>query len=118
MFSKEGFSSKIIFSDEAHFYLNGHVNKQNCRIQGTEYPYMIHEKCHSMPKRSLFGAAYGLAESLDYFSRKMNVKRPLQCHNGADSIRILHFSNISCHVYTFYGVFKARQNDLNNNTLL
>ena len=29
---------KIIFSDEAHFDLGGYVNKQNCRIWGTENP--------------------------------------------------------------------------------
>lgn len=28
----------IIFSDEAHFYLNGVVNKQNCRIWAMENP--------------------------------------------------------------------------------
>ena len=27
---------KIIFSDEAHFDIGGYVNKQNCRIWGTE----------------------------------------------------------------------------------
>ena len=29
-------AKKIIFSDEAHFDLCGYVNKQNCRIWGTE----------------------------------------------------------------------------------
>ena len=29
---------KIIFSAEAHFDLGGYVNKQNCRIWGTENP--------------------------------------------------------------------------------
>ncbi|GFW46371.1 phosphatase and actin regulator 2 [Trichonephila clavipes] len=29
------FHKRILFSDEAHFWLNGYVNKQNCRI-GTE----------------------------------------------------------------------------------
>ena len=28
---------KITLSDEAHFDLVGYVNKQNCRISGTEY---------------------------------------------------------------------------------
>ena len=31
-------AKKIIFSDEAHFDLGGYVNKQNCRIWGTENP--------------------------------------------------------------------------------
>ena len=35
---------KIIFSDEAHFDLGGYVNKQNCRIQGTENPHAYIEK--------------------------------------------------------------------------
>lgn len=35
------FHNKIIFSDEAHFHLNGFVNKQNSRIWGDENPYVI-----------------------------------------------------------------------------
>ena len=31
----------IIFSDEAHFDLGGYINKQNCRIWGTENPHTI-----------------------------------------------------------------------------
>ncbi|GFU30637.1 hypothetical protein TNCV_1022411 [Trichonephila clavipes] len=27
------FISEFLFSDEAHFWLNGYVNKQNCRIE-------------------------------------------------------------------------------------
>lgn len=38
------FPKKIIFSDEAHFHLDGYVNKQNCRIWGTENPRVIVEK--------------------------------------------------------------------------
>ena len=38
------FSQKIIFSDEAHFEIGGHVNKQNCRIWCEENPRIIHEK--------------------------------------------------------------------------
>ena len=41
------FGKKIIFSDEAHIDLGGYVNKQNCRIWGTEYM----EK-PTQPKRS------------------------------------------------------------------
>ena len=38
------FHRKIIMSEEAHFYLEGYVNKQNCRIWGSESPKMIIEK--------------------------------------------------------------------------
>jgi hypothetical protein len=38
------FSKKIIFSDEAHFQLDGYVNTQNCRIWGAENPRVIHEE--------------------------------------------------------------------------
>ena len=31
---------KVIFSDEAYFDLNGYVNKQNCRVWGTENPHV------------------------------------------------------------------------------
>lgn len=38
------FFTKIIFSDEAHFLLNGFVNKQNCRIWASENPRVIVEQ--------------------------------------------------------------------------
>ena len=41
---------KIIFSDEAHGYLGGYVNKQNCQIWGTENPHVYIEK-PTHPKR-------------------------------------------------------------------
>ena len=41
---------KIIFSDEAHFDVGGYVNKQNCRIWGTENPHAYLEK-PTHPKR-------------------------------------------------------------------
>lgn len=38
------FNKKILFSDEAHFWLNGYVNKQNCRIWIAEQPEATIEK--------------------------------------------------------------------------
>ena len=35
------FHRKIIMGDEAHFHLGGYVNKQNCRIWGSENPKII-----------------------------------------------------------------------------
>ncbi|CAK9834549.1 hypothetical protein ANTRET_LOCUS11064 [Anthophora retusa] len=37
------FGEKVIFSDEAHFWLNGFVNKQNCRIWGESNPQQYQE---------------------------------------------------------------------------
>ena len=35
---------KNFFSDEAHFHLGGYINKQNCRIWGTENTHAFIEK--------------------------------------------------------------------------
>ena len=44
------FGKKIILSDEAHFDLGGYVNKQHCRIRGSENPHEYVEK-PTHPKR-------------------------------------------------------------------
>lgn len=54
-----GISNKIIFRDEAHFHLDGVVNRQNCRIWGAENSRVIVKK-QMHPQR---GADFGL-ESL------------------------------------------------------
>ncbi|GFU99659.1 putative transposase [Trichonephila clavipes] len=37
------FSKRILFSDEAHFWWNGYVNKQNCRIWSEANPQVYVE---------------------------------------------------------------------------
>ncbi|GFU74047.1 hypothetical protein TNCV_1641721 [Trichonephila clavipes] len=37
------FHKRILFSDEAHFWLNGYVNKQNCRIRSEANPQVYVE---------------------------------------------------------------------------
>ncbi|GFT15015.1 glutamate receptor, ionotropic kainate 3 [Trichonephila clavipes] len=37
------FHKRILFSDEAHFWLNGYVNKQNCRILSEANPQVYVE---------------------------------------------------------------------------
>ena len=54
-----GFEKMIfIFSDGAHFDLGGYVNKQNCRIWGTENPHAYIKK-PTQPNESLFGVDFG-----------------------------------------------------------
>ncbi|GFW28953.1 uncharacterized protein TNCV_202761 [Trichonephila clavipes] len=38
------FHKRILFSDEAHFWLNGYVNKQNCRIWSEANPQMFGDR--------------------------------------------------------------------------
>ena len=44
-----GYLNRIVFSDECKFSLSGVVNKQNCRIWGTERPNEVYETLHNSP---------------------------------------------------------------------
>ena len=48
--------NKIVFSDEAHFWLNGYVNKQNYRFWGTENPNISISKSLHPEKVTLWAA--------------------------------------------------------------
>ncbi|GFV18571.1 putative DD41D transposase [Trichonephila clavipes] len=55
------FHKRILFSDEAPFWLNGYVNKQNCRIWSEANPQVYVET--PLHPEKLFGVLYGLVES-------------------------------------------------------
>ncbi|GFS93887.1 uncharacterized protein TNCV_5053421 [Trichonephila clavipes] len=55
------FHKRILFSDEAHFWLNGYVSKQNCRICSEANPQVYVET--PLHPEKLTGALYGLVES-------------------------------------------------------
>ncbi|XP_045504404.1 uncharacterized protein LOC123701036 [Colias croceus] len=40
----------IFFSDEAHFHLDGYVNRQNCRFWGNTNPGLLHQRPLHSPK--------------------------------------------------------------------
>lgn len=42
--AEQNFMQKLITSDEAHFHLYGHTNKQNCRFWAKENPRILNEK--------------------------------------------------------------------------
>lgn len=50
------FSSRLVFSDEATFHLNGKVNKHNVRIWASEPPHAVVEHERDSPKCNVFCA--------------------------------------------------------------
>ena len=64
-------------SDEAHFDLDGYVNKQNCSIWGTENPHAYIDK-PSHPKRAIVWCGFWSRGIIDYFSSKISNERPLK----------------------------------------
>jgi len=48
--------NNIFFSDEAHFHLNGHVNRQNCRYWSDTNPKLKHQKPLHSPKVTVWAA--------------------------------------------------------------
>ncbi|GFT67193.1 uncharacterized protein TNCV_783451 [Trichonephila clavipes] len=70
------FHKRILFSDEAHFWLNGYVNKQNCRIWSEANPQVYVET--PLHPEKLFRALYGLVESLVRTSSKTMKATTLQ----------------------------------------
>ncbi|GFX15631.1 hypothetical protein TNCV_2131181 [Trichonephila clavipes] len=47
------FHKRILFSDEAHFWLNGYVNKQNCRIWSEANP-QVYVETPLLPEKLTF----------------------------------------------------------------
>jgi len=71
------FAKQIIFSNEAHFWMNGYVNKQNYRIWNDTNPRKIHQ-LQMHPENS---ADFGLAES----SVHTSFKRSGHCSSTASA---------------------------------
>lgn len=72
----------ILITDEAHFYLNGDVNKQNLRYWCDENPRIIHEKPLQSPKVTAWMgvAAWGVV-GLYFFDVTVNGERYQQLLN-------------------------------------
>ncbi|GFV33039.1 hypothetical protein TNCV_3364911 [Trichonephila clavipes] len=52
------FHKRILFSDEAHFWLNGYVNKQNCRIRVKLIHECMSKHCYIQKKLSVWCALW------------------------------------------------------------
>ncbi|GFT26204.1 DUF4817 domain-containing protein [Trichonephila clavipes] len=78
------FHKRILFSHEAHFGLNGYVNKQNCRIWNEANPQAyVETPLHS--EKLTFGALYGLVESLELWFQQDGAT----CHTARATIDLL-----------------------------
>ncbi|GFY30572.1 transposable element Tc3 transposase [Trichonephila clavipes] len=70
------FHKRILFSDEAHFWLNGYVNKQNCRIWSEANPQVYVETPLHPEKLTVWRALCGLVESFFKNDEGHNVTVP------------------------------------------
>ncbi|GFV41900.1 uncharacterized protein TNCV_4140071 [Trichonephila clavipes] len=78
------FKKRILFSDEAHFWLNGYVNKQNYRIWSEANP-QVYVETPLQPEKLTFGALYGLVESLELWLQQDGAT----CHTVHATIDLL-----------------------------
>ncbi|GFV03319.1 uncharacterized protein TNCV_4019161 [Trichonephila clavipes] len=63
------FRKRILFSDEAHFWLNGYVNKQNCRIWSEAIPQVYVETPLHPEKLTVWCASWAGGIIGPYFFR-------------------------------------------------
>ncbi|GFV11997.1 putative DD41D transposase [Trichonephila clavipes] len=61
------FPKRILFSDEAHFWLNGYVNKQNCRIWSEANPQVYVERPLHQEKLTVWCALWAGGIICPYF---------------------------------------------------
>ncbi|GFW23841.1 CD109 antigen [Trichonephila clavipes] len=71
------FHKRILFSDEAHFWLNGYVNKQNCRIWSEANPQVYVETPLHPEKLTVWCALWAGGTIGPYFFKTMKAT-PLQ----------------------------------------
>ena len=70
--------NNVWFSDEAHFHLDGVVNKQNVRFWAFENPHVLHEKVHHAPRITVWAAisSHGIIGPF-FFEQTVNSERYL-----------------------------------------
>ncbi|GFW75075.1 uncharacterized protein TNCV_447801 [Trichonephila clavipes] len=74
------FHKRILFSDEAHFWLNGYVNKQNCRIWSEANPQVYVETPSHPEKQTIWCALWAGA---------VVPTRRATCHTARATIDLL-----------------------------
>ncbi|GFW90925.1 putative DD41D transposase [Trichonephila clavipes] len=67
------FHKRILFSDEAHFWLNGYVNKQNCRIWSEANP-QVYVETPLHPEKPDFNGDRYRAMITNFFIPELNTR--------------------------------------------
>ncbi|GFV77008.1 uncharacterized protein TNCV_690781 [Trichonephila clavipes] len=78
------FHKRILFSDEAHFWLNGYVNKQNCRIWSEANP-QVYVETPLHPEKLTVWSALWVVESLELWFQQDGAT----CHTARATIDLL-----------------------------
>ncbi|GFU81453.1 transposable element Tc3 transposase, partial [Trichonephila clavipes] len=78
-------SSKAVDSDEAHFWLNGYVNKQNCRIWSEANPQVYVETPLHPEKLTVWCALWAGERSLELWFQQDGAT----CHTARATIDLL-----------------------------
>ncbi|KAG8296970.1 hypothetical protein J6590_045812 [Homalodisca vitripennis] len=71
------FLTNILFSDEATFFLNGNVNRHNCRYWASENPHWITESHSQQPQKLNQDGAP------PHYGRQVSSPLPTKTNNGA-----------------------------------
>ncbi|EFN87491.1 hypothetical protein EAI_07403, partial [Harpegnathos saltator] len=85
---------KIIFSDQAHFHVDGLVNRQDCRIWGSENPRVIVEK-QMHPQRVTVWYGFWVEGIIGPFFFENAAGQAITgatCHTARETIQLLHGS--------------------------
>ncbi|GFU42435.1 ankyrin repeat and fibronectin type-III domain-containing protein 1 [Trichonephila clavipes] len=88
------FHKRILFSDEAHFWLNGYVNKQNCRIWSEANPQVYVETPLHPEKLTVWCALWAGGIIGPYFFKNdeghnVTVNDGATCHTARATIDLL-----------------------------
>ncbi|GFV20676.1 uncharacterized protein TNCV_777211 [Trichonephila clavipes] len=88
------FHKRILFSDEAHFWLNGYVNKQNCRIWSEANPQVYVETPLHPEKLTVWFALWAGGIIGPYFFKNdeghnVTVNDGATCHTARATIDLL-----------------------------
>ncbi|GFY26192.1 DUF4817 domain-containing protein [Trichonephila clavipes] len=94
------FHKRILFSDEAHFWLNGYVNKQNCRIWSEANPQVYVETPLHPEKLTVWCALWAGGILLQKRRRPQRAVVPTRRRN---------MSHSSCHNRLLKDTFGDRQ---------